>query len=142
MLPPEEYERAAANAVGHLQLEIMEVSLAPGEAVASGHVVRVFRGPAEMLGSAMSLRVPCTGPGDDDDWAPGESGHIRAAELRAGRVLEAYVDRTPAGLQIVLDLYAVIDSPTDTPSQMAYLDHPGEHAHGQPDSRQTPDPEG
>ena len=112
MLPPEEYERAAREAAGHLQLEITAVSLEPPEAVVAGRVVRVFRGPAAMIGSALRLRVPC---GDGDDFAPGEPAPIATAELRAGRVLEAYVDRAPNGFEIVLDLYAVIDTATDVP---------------------------
>jgi hypothetical protein len=119
MLPPEEYARMAREAAGIVQIEIATVSLAKGETLVSGPVVRLFRGPAAWKGSTISLRVPCIGTGadDDDDFAPGDPGRIPASELRMGRVLEAYVDHSPAGFEIVLDLYAVIDSPTENPRQ-------------------------
>lgn len=35
--------------------------------------------------------------------------------LSAGRVIEAYLDQTPHGTEICLNLFMVIDSPTDQP---------------------------
>jgi len=53
MLPPEEYERAVRKADYHVQIAIQKVDIAPSEAILSGTVVRVFRGPAELDGRGM-----------------------------------------------------------------------------------------
>ena len=120
MLPPEEYARAAREADFHVQVLISSVALVNGEASVSGEVVRVYRGFAELCGAVMTLCVPC---GDaDDNWAPDGLGRIPADSLRAGRVLEAYVNGTSAGCEVALDLYTIVDSPTDSPQLQASAD--------------------
>ena len=113
MLPPEEYERAAQAATYHLQLVIESVTEEAGEALLSGTVVTVFRGPDALRGTVMRLRVPVAT--DEDDWAPDGLGRFAAGSLRPGLVLEAYLDATPAGCEVALDLCGVFDHETAAP---------------------------
>lgn len=118
MLPPEEYERAAREADYHVQVLISSIAVVDAEATVSGGVVRVYRGPAELAGTSMTLRVQCAEP--DDDWAPDGLGRIPAESLRVGRVIEAYVDATPAGCEVALGLCTLSDSATDSPQLRGY----------------------
>jgi hypothetical protein len=113
MLPPEEYERAARDADYHLQMLISSVVMADAEADVIGEVVRVYRGPKKLLGTAMTLRVQCDD--DCDDWAPDGLGRVPADSLRTGRVLEAYVNALPEQLEVALNLCMVIDRATESP---------------------------
>ena len=115
MLPPDEYERAAREADYHVQLLIEDVAVGSGEASLSGSVVKVFRGPPELRGRPMKLQVSCFGSEEKDDWPPDGVGRFGVDSLRAGRVLEALVNKTDSGTEIALGLCTLIDSATSTP---------------------------
>jgi hypothetical protein len=115
MLPPEEYESEAWKADYHVQIAIQGVDLAPGEATLSGTVVRVFRGPPELEGKSMQLRVDCFNPQEDNDWAPDGISRLSVDAIRAGRILEAFIVQTPAGPEIAAGLSVLVDSATDWP---------------------------
>jgi len=112
MLPPEDYQRAALEADYHVQMLISSFTFESGEARVTGRVVGVFRGHDELCGSNITLNINYS---SDDDWAPDGLGRIPIELLQVGRVLEAYVNATPSGFEVALDLYILIDSATDSP---------------------------
>jgi hypothetical protein len=115
MLEPEDYDCAAHKAACHLQMIVREVGRLPGEAVLTGTVVKVFRGPATLRGADFSLRVGCFQPGVDADWPPDGTPRFLQSALRAGRVLEAFVELSPEGPVVASGLCTLIDAATDRP---------------------------
>ncbi|HEX2872680.1 MAG TPA: hypothetical protein VHP33_15525 [Polyangiaceae bacterium] len=117
MLSRDVYAHAARTAAAHLQLGIERVELpttALGEAHVHGTVQRVFRGPDDLRGASMSLNVSCVLPGA----APPPGGILwtPSAELRPGRVLEAYVSPVAKGYASASSLSCLLDSATDAPA--------------------------
>lgn len=112
MLPPEDYARAVREADYHIQIAIEDVDIRADEAFLSGNVVKVFRGSPALEGTSMKLRVDCFSPGENDEWPPDGIGRFPADALQAGRILEALVNETEAGMEIALGLSTVIDSAT------------------------------
>ena len=116
MLTRDVYRRAARSAAAHLQLSIERVDLptaALGEARVVGKVERVFHGSDELRGRTLSLNVSCIAAGAAAP--PGGTLWTPAAELRLGRVLEAYVSPLSEGYEIARSLSCLLDSVTDTP---------------------------
>lgn len=112
VLTPEEYASAAREATAHLQVVMAGAAAAGGIARVTGAVARVFTGQATLLGTTVTVAVPCDDP---DDWAPDGLGRMPVEALHPGRVLEAIVQASPDGFEVVLDLCQVLDNPTDTP---------------------------
>jgi hypothetical protein len=117
MISTDEFRRAARIAAAHLQLTIERIELpttAFGEALVHGKVQRVFRGPDELRGATMALNVSCVLPGAAPP--PSATLWMPVAELRSGRVLEAYVNPAAQGYAIVSCLSCLLDSVTDAPA--------------------------
>jgi hypothetical protein len=53
MLPPETYAEAARQAECHVQLVIEDVQVATDRAYLSGPVVKLFRGPPQLVGARL-----------------------------------------------------------------------------------------
>jgi hypothetical protein len=116
MIDPVAYRRAAREAANHLQLSLDRIDLpatALGEARVVGKVQRVFRGSSELRGLTIALDVSCIAPGGEPP--PGGALWTPIAELRVGRVLEAYVDPAAEGYAIAMWQSRVFDGVTDVP---------------------------
>lgn len=114
MLPPEDYVRAAAAADAHVQVAVRLVELVPGTARLTGAVVRVFRGPADLQGTLLTLNVASTG-GDEANAPPDGIGRMPVEKLQSAKVIEAYLENTASGFELTLDLYTLLEAATETP---------------------------
>jgi hypothetical protein len=133
MLPPDEYEQAASEADYHVQLAIEHVQVAGSEAKLRGRVVRVFRGPASLRDSELSVPVPCATAQELAEAPPGSRPRIPVVALRRGAVLEAYLNRTRGeAVEVTAGLCGVVASASDAP----YLEMgKGEEPSWQPEHR-------
>ena len=85
MLPPEWHARAFREAPWHVQLAIDAVRVEGSTAFVSGPVVRVFRGPAELHGSPLTLELTTIAPDSSESFPPGGSIRHPLVNLRVGR---------------------------------------------------------
>jgi hypothetical protein len=113
MLPPEKYEEAARRAECHVQTAIEHVSIVGDKARLSGPVVKVFRGSPNLAGMRLELEVRCFEPGDASP--PSGTGRFPVEALRAGRVVEAFVNQPLSAPEIPLGLCGILDGATETP---------------------------
>jgi len=113
MYPPELTAKAQRDARYHLQLRITKVSIGDKTATASGDVVRVFRGPKEMLGQAVTTLLPCIHPGDAR--SPTGDSPFPTDQLREGRILEAYFSDSEMGLSVQAGLSMLANTASDAP---------------------------
>jgi hypothetical protein len=117
MFSPDEYVRAVQEAHCHVQVLIEAVDVRDGVASLSGPVVKVFRGPPDLMNMPMKLQVFCDIP-EGNDWPPPGMESSPVDALRPGRLLEALVNQAGSGMEIALDLYTVTDSTSATPQLM------------------------
>ena len=139
MLQSEMAEWARAAEL-HAQLAIERIEVddevpAHGhDARVSGTVVRVFRGDQRLLSQTMTWVVDVLVPGED----PPPSGTLwsRLSDLRAVRVLEAYVSASDDGVhRVVLGMTSRLEAPTDTPQARHYEEAEDEAAGPEPAPR-------
>jgi hypothetical protein len=121
--PPEYYKQARDAATHHVQMLIEEAvfETAGGYTRVRGPVLKVFRGPESMMGTPIVLDL--TTYRDSSEIRPGSPAGYMVGRITAGKILEAYLDQSPAGFDVSMAGTTLLTQATEV-SQIEILSRP------------------